>query len=84
MSNLSLVHAGALIGVRGNVIQPTGPGVPVTIYAPALGEPLPVKETAKSTGEAGAGVVTMSSWGKPVHVPAPRGAVPVKTVVGAK
>jgi hypothetical protein len=82
LTKLSLVTAGGLIGVHGMAPGQTGATVSAAIFAPAHGEPLPVKQTAKSSGNLGAGVVTMSNWGEAVHVPAPRDVVPVKTVVG--
>ena len=78
---LSLVTVAGLIGVRGTVHGQSGDTATATLFAPADGKPLPVKEIAKSSGKLGAGVVTMSDWNEAVHVSAPK-AVSILIVVG--
>ena len=85
VTNPSLVPRGSLIGVRGTVHGQAGVTVTATVFAPAHGKPLPVKQTAASSSHLGAGMVTMSDWNEPVHVSAPANAVPITsitTVVG--
>jgi len=81
MTTPSIVTAGRLIGVHGTVHGQAGPSAMTTLFAPAHGEPLPVKQTAKSSGKGGTGVVTMSKWNEPVQVSAPANAVPITTVL---
>jgi len=78
----SLVNAAFLIGVRGTVHGQSGVTVEATVFAPAHGRPLPVKQTAKSSNHLGTGVVTMSKWNAAVHVSAPTNAVLISTVGG--
>lgn len=82
--NLSLVRAPmqGLVGVHGTVSGTGGATAGTTILAPVQGEPLPVKQTAKSSGQLGAGVLTMSAWGEPVHVSAPANTVSIIKVIG--
>jgi len=71
----------ALVGVRGTVHGTGSLTAVTTIFAPAHGKPLPVKQIAKSSGDLGSGVVTMSNWNEAVHVTEPT-AVAISTVVG--
>ena len=79
-TKLALVKAGKLVGVRGTVRGQAGVASS-TIYAPAQGKALPVKQVAKSSGALGNGTVTMSNWNEAVHVSEPT-AVSISTVVG--
>ena len=83
-TKLSLVTAGFLVGVHGTVHRQAGVTVEATVFAPAHGKPLPVKQTAKSSGRLGTDVVTntISNWDEAVDVSAPPNAVPVTKVVG--
>ena len=81
-TKLSVVTAGGLIGIHGTVKGEGGATAAVTIFRPAQGKPLPVKQTAKSSGHPDSGLYSMSRWGEAVHVSAPDGAVPIDTVVG--
>jgi hypothetical protein len=78
----SFVKAGSLTGVRGTVQGQGSVSATTTIFAPAHGKPLPVKQTAKSSGALGSGEVTMSNWNEAVHVTEPT-AVSISIVVGA-
>lgn len=80
-TKLSLVPAGTLIGVRGTAHAQSGADGTATLFAPAHGKPLPVKETAETSKRRGTGVVTMSHWNEAVHVKAPRHAVPITQVI---
>jgi major membrane immunogen (membrane-anchored lipoprotein) len=78
MGNLSLVTKGSVIEVTGVIHEQSGVRAVTAIAAPASGQPLPVKQDVKISGaHAGSGTVTMSNWGEPVHVSAPKGAVPL-------
>jgi len=81
-TKLSLVSSLVnLIGVRGTVHGTGSLTAVTTIFAPATGKPLPVKQIAKSSGDLGSGVITLSNWNEPVHVTEPT-AVSISTVVG--
>ena len=80
-TQLSLVHAGSLIGVRGTAQQ--GPGTVVeTVFAPAQGQPLPVKQTTRFPGHPGTDRSKMSRWNEAVHVTVPAKALPIEVVTG--
>jgi len=80
-TKLSLVTAGGLIGVHGTVHTQGQVAGTATIFAPAHGKPLPVKQTAASSGHTN-GVVTMSHWNEAVNIMTPENAVPITKVVG--
>jgi len=81
-TKISLVKAGFLIGVHGTVQGQSGVTLDATVFAPAHGQPLPVKQTAKSSDHLGTGVLTISNWNEAVDVSAPANAVPISKVVG--
>lgn len=81
-TKLSLVLAGNLIGVRGTAHAQSGVDGTATVFAPAHGKPLPVKETAKASMHRGTGVVTMSHWNERVHVSAPAHAIRISDLLG--
>ena len=81
-TKLSLVIDGNLIGVRGMARAQSGVDGTATLFAPAHGKPLPVKETAQASKNRGTGVVTMTRWNAAVHVRAPRHAIPISSVIG--
>jgi hypothetical protein len=80
-TQLSLVRSGSLIGVRGmaqhNLVTENE-----TVFAPAHGTPLPVKETATYPGHAGHDVVTLSHWNEAIQITIPANAIPIEGVIG--
>lgn len=73
--------SGKLNGVRGTV-QQRGIVELLTLVAPAHGKPFPAKEYATSPNHPGSGSLSFSHWNEPVHITAPRHAVPIAKVFG--
>jgi len=71
------------VGVRGAVRQ-QGVKLLETVYAPATGPPLPFAERVAVVGLPGTGSVRMSRWNEPVHLKAPKHAVPISAVLGGR
>ncbi|MDX6480200.1 MAG: hypothetical protein QOG85_710 [Gaiellaceae bacterium] len=80
-SQLSLVKAGSLIGVRG-IAHRDGLTEVETLYAPAHGTPLPVKATTTFKGQTGTDRSTMSLWNEAVPITVPADAIPLSVVTG--
>jgi hypothetical protein len=72
------------VGVRGIVRQQQGAKLIETVYAPASGTPLPYAERVAVVGLRGTGSVRMSRWNEPVHLKAPKHAVPISAVLGGR
>ena len=63
------------LAIRGLVATQNGGKVPVVLYVPATGAPLPIKEVTNAGGSGGTsaihGTVTFSQWGEDKAQPKP-------------
>ena len=82
-SGLSLVKAGRLIGVHGTAVTQEGQTVAETVFAPAHGKPLPVKQIATFPGHPGKDLTIISRWNEAVHVTVPARAIPIEALTGS-
>jgi hypothetical protein len=73
--------------IVGSVATQSGSKVPVVLYVPASGSPLPIQEVTNSGSAGGAsaihGVVTFSNWGENKNQSAPAGAFSLLKLVPA-
>jgi len=74
-------------GILGSVATESGSKVPVMVYIPATGSPLPIQEVTNAGNAGGAsaihGVVTFSNWGEDKSQSAPAGAFSLLKLVPA-
>ena len=74
-------------GILGSVATESGSKVPVMVYVPATGSPLPIQEVTNAGNAGGAsaihGVVTFSNWGEDKSQSAPTGAFSLLKLVPA-
>ena len=74
-------------GILGSVATESGSKVPVMVYIPASGSPLPIQEVTNAGNAGGAsaihGVVTFSNWGEDKSQSAPTGAFSLLKLVPA-
>jgi len=74
-------------GILGSVATESGSKVPVMVYIPATGSPLPIQEVTNAGNAGGAsaihGVVTFSNWGEDKNQSAPAGAFSLLKLVPA-
>ena len=74
-------------GILGSVATESGSKVPVMVYVPANGSPLPIQEVTNAGNAGGAsaihGVVTFSNWGEDKSQSAPTGAFSLLKLVPA-
>jgi len=71
-----------VVGVRGTAAASTSVprGTPVTLYVAATGRPLPV--SCQQGPASNRTSIVFSRWGEPVHVAAPRNAIPLPSSSG--
>jgi hypothetical protein len=73
--------------IVGSVATQSGSKVPVVLYIPASGKPLPIKEVTNATGAGGAtaihGTVTFSNWGEDKSQSAPSHTVSLLKLIPA-
>lgn len=79
VTNLAFVHRSGRVGLRGKALL-DGALVDVTLFANPSGPPLPLEED--QDGKAFRSHVAISRWNEPVHVTAPKHAVPIAVVLG--
>ena len=74
-------------GILGSVATESGSKVPVMVYIPASGSPLPIQEVTNAGNAGGAsaihGIVTFSNWGEDKSQSAPTGAFSLLKLVPA-
>ncbi len=81
------VHGQHVVAVRGSVSTQSGSKVPVVLYIPASGTPVPLEEVTNpgKTGGSTAihGTVVFTDWGEKTAVPAPGSSVSLLKLVPA-
>ncbi len=69
------VHGQHVLVVRGHVSSQSGSAVPVSLYVPSTGSPLPIEEVTNPGTSGGSssihGTVTFSKWGESISQKAP-------------